>query len=83
MLALIGEKDYPVPPKQNLPEIEKALHEGGKPDVTVKELPGLNHLFQACKTGSGDEYARIEETYAPVMLDLVAEWIRKRTIERR
>lgn len=83
VLALNGEKDYQVPPKQNLPEIEKALREGGNSDVTVKELPGLNHLFQTCKTGSGDEYARIDETYAPVMLDLVADWIRKRTLERR
>lgn len=83
VLALNGELDYQVPPKQNLPEIEKALKEGGNADVTVKELPQLNHLFQTCKTGSGDEYARIEETYSPVMLELVADWIRKRTIERR
>jgi len=79
VLALNGEFDYQVPPKENLPEIEKALKEGGNPDFTVKELPRLNHLFQTCQTGSADEYARIEETYAPSMLELVAEWIKKRT----
>jgi pimeloyl-ACP methyl ester carboxylesterase len=83
VLALNGEMDYQVAPAQNLPEIEKALKEGGNPDVTVKQLPRLNHLFQTCQTGSGDEYARIDETYSPVMLDLVSDWIRKRTIEKR
>jgi pimeloyl-ACP methyl ester carboxylesterase len=83
VLALNGEFDYQVPPKENLPEIEQALKEGGNSDFTVKEMPKLNHLFQTCQTGSGDEYARIEETYAPSMLGLVAEWIKKRTSDNR
>jgi pimeloyl-ACP methyl ester carboxylesterase len=83
VLALNGEMDYQVAPGENLPEIEKALKEGGNSDVTVRQLPKLNHLFQTCQTGSGDEYARIDETYSPVMLNLVSEWIRKRTIENR
>ena len=33
--------------------------------MTVQELPGLNHLFQTCKTGAPSEYAQIEETIAP------------------
>ena len=36
---------------------------------TVKELPGLNHLFQTCKTGAPAEYAQIEETLAPSALE--------------
>jgi hypothetical protein len=31
----------------------------------VDELPGLNHLFQHCKTGALAEYAQIKETFAP------------------
>jgi pimeloyl-ACP methyl ester carboxylesterase len=79
VLAVIGEKDLQVPPKENLTAIKKALEAGGNKDYTVKELPWLNHLFQTCKTGSMDEYAKIEETLAPAFLELVGGWIRKQT----
>ena len=59
VLAINGEKDLQVPPKENLSEIEKALHAGGNRDVKTVELRGLNHLFQPCKTGTPSEYARI------------------------
>ena len=77
VLALNGEKDLQVPPKQNLPEIEKAVRAGGNKNVTVKELPGLNHLFQRCQTGSPGEYAQIEETIAPEALDVMTSWLRE------
>jgi len=79
VLALNGEKDLQVPAKENLPRIEKALKDSGNKDVTIIEFPGLNHLFQNCKTGSPAEYAEIEETFAPVALEAVATWIRKHT----
>jgi hypothetical protein len=47
--------------------------------VTVKELPGLNHLFQTCTTGSPNEYATIEETISPQALGLMTNWIREHT----
>jgi pimeloyl-ACP methyl ester carboxylesterase len=75
VLAVNGELDRQVLPDQNLPAIEKALHEAGNPDVTVRRMPGLNHLFQTAKTGSPDEYAQIEETMSPAVLDLVTRWI--------
>ena len=59
VLVLNGEKDLQVPPKQNLAEIEKALKAGGNGDATVKEMPGLNHLFQTSKPGSPSEYGTI------------------------
>jgi uncharacterized protein len=79
VLALIGEKDLQVPPKENIPAIEQALKAGGNRDYLVKELPSLNHLFQTCKTGAVSEYGEIEETIAPAALELMAEWIVKRT----
>ncbi len=63
----------------NLQAIEAALKEGGNKDVTTRKLPNLNHLFQRCTTGAVSEYAIIEETLAPVVLDTIAEWILKRT----
>lgn len=81
VLALGGTLDLQVPPDANLPEIERVLKEAGNPDVTVVELEGLNHLFQTARTGSPTEYAQIEETFSPVALDLITEWISERTLD--
>jgi uncharacterized protein len=79
VLALNGEKDLQVPPKQNLPGIEAAVKAGGNSDVTVKELPSLNHLFQNSKTGSPSEYVNIEETFSPDALKIIGDWIAEKT----
>ncbi len=79
VLAINGELDKQVPPKDNLPAIEQALREGGNTHFTVKELLGLNHLFQTAKTGNIDEYTRIEETIAPLALETVAQWVEAQT----
>jgi uncharacterized protein len=79
VLALNGEKDLQVDPRQNLPEIEKALEAGGNPKCTFKEFPDLNHLFQTCQTGSPAEYGKIDETIAPIVLDTIADWIIERS----
>ena len=39
------------------------------------ELERLNHLFQTATTGAVSEYARIDETFAPSAIDIVASWI--------
>jgi len=75
VLALNGEKDLQVSPKQNLPPIRQALEAAGNKHFEVVELPGLNHLFQTAKTGSPNEYAQIEETISPVALEKIAVWI--------
>lgn len=79
VLALNGEKDLQVPPKENLEAIKKALIKGGNKKVTVKELQNLNHLFQECITGSPNEYASIEQTFSPTALTEVLEWIQEKT----
>jgi pimeloyl-ACP methyl ester carboxylesterase len=79
VLALNGAKDVQVDASVNLRAIEAALKEAGNKDVTIRELPGLNHMFQTCQTGAISEYFSIEETLAPVVLETVADWIAKRT----
>jgi pimeloyl-ACP methyl ester carboxylesterase len=79
VLAINGEKDLQVPPRQNLPAIENALRAGGNKDFKVVELPGLNHLFQTCKTGTVSEYSQIEETISPTALELIGSWILQHT----
>jgi len=75
VLAINGEKDLQVPPKENLSAIEEALGVGGNENYTIRELPGLNHLFQTAQTGSTSEYGKIEETISPVVLKMIADWI--------
>ena len=77
VLAINGENDLQVPPRENLAAIELALTEGGNTSVTVKAIPKLNHLFQTSVTGHVFEYAGIEETVAPVALELITSWIRE------
>ncbi|MBL8760023.1 MAG: alpha/beta fold hydrolase, partial [Phycisphaerae bacterium] len=79
VLAINGSKDLQVPPGQNLGEIEKAVRAGGNNDVSIKELPSLNHLFQHSQTGAPSEYSTIEETFAPEALEVVSSWIREKT----
>jgi uncharacterized protein len=79
VLAIGGEKDTQVPPKENLAAIGDALKAGGNKDVTIKELPGLNHLLQHAKTGSPMEYSTIEETISPDALQLIGDWVAAHT----
>jgi len=79
VLAIYGDLDQQVDPVKNIPIIEEGLKEAGNKDFTVKKLPGLNHAFQTAVTGSEYEYIRIEETVSPDALQLMAEWISKRT----
>jgi pimeloyl-ACP methyl ester carboxylesterase len=79
VLALNGEKDLQVAPKENLAKIQKALQDGGNKDFQTAELPGLNHLFQHSPTGSPTEYGSILETMAPEALNAVSDWVLKHT----
>ena len=79
VLAINGEKDLQVPPKENLEAIKKALTKGGNKRVATKELPNLNHLFQECNTGSPDEYATIEQTFSPIALTEILKWLQTQT----
>ncbi len=83
VLAINGSKDLQVLPKENLAAIEAAFRAGGLRDFTVKELPGLNHMFQTCRTCTFSEYAQLEETMAPSALDEISGWILARTTATR
>ena len=79
MLALNGSLDLQVAPKENLSAIEETLKAGGNKNYTIKELAGLNHLFQKVKTGSVEEYSQIEETISPDALEMISSWILEQT----
>jgi pimeloyl-ACP methyl ester carboxylesterase len=79
VLAINGEKDLQVPPKENLTAIKNAITKGGNSHVKIIEFPNLNHLFQECETGSPDEYAKIEQTFSPSALTEILKWIHVQT----
>ena len=73
VLALNGSLDLQVPADEDLGPIKAALQ--ADPDVTIVELPNLNHLFQTARVGTPAEYGDIEETIAPAALKVIADWV--------
>ncbi len=79
VLALFGEKDLQVSPELNVKPMENAFKKAKNNKATIKVIPGINHLFQNCKTGSPTEYAEIEQTISPDVLEIIKKWIHKTT----
>jgi pimeloyl-ACP methyl ester carboxylesterase len=77
ILAINGGKDIQVEAKANLAAIAAAA-----PHARIVELANLNHLLQTAQTGAMAEYAAIEETLAPVVLETIAGWIAEMTRKR-
>jgi fermentation-respiration switch protein FrsA (DUF1100 family) len=77
VLALNGDRDIQVVSKQNLPAIRALLEKGKAEDFEIHELTGMNHLFQTCSKCTVDEYGDLEETFSPVALRLITNWLEK------
>ena len=75
VIAMNGMLDTSVDWEQNLPEIWKALVRGGNQRITLRALPGLNHLFQQSKTGAASEYGLLEQTFSPDALNAITDWL--------
>jgi hypothetical protein len=77
VLAVNGNKDIQVISKTNLAGIEGALKESRSKKFEVKELEGLNHLFQECKQCTIAEYGQLDQTISPVVLDIITKWLKE------
>ncbi len=73
VFAATGSNDTQVPATENLDAIRQATQ--GNKNVTITELPGLNHLFQTSQTGLPQEYGQIEETLSPALIDALGGWL--------
>ncbi|RYY62913.1 MAG: alpha/beta hydrolase [Chitinophagaceae bacterium] len=80
VLALNGDKDVQVLPASNMKGIRDALEKGGNRHFETEILPGLNHLFQTCTRCTVAEYSELEETFSPVALKKITDWIVKATM---
>jgi len=78
VLALTGSLDLQAPASENLPVVRAAL--SGNRDVTVTELPRLNHIFQVAKNGTMEEWNQLNQSaYGnPSMLRIVGDWLARR-----
>lgn len=74
VLALNGANYLQVAADQNLPTIERGLRAAHNPDVTIRTLPQLNHLFQTDPAAKSN-YASIDETFAPSALQIIGDWL--------
>ena len=73
MLALYGGLDTQVAAASNIAAFRAATV--GKPGVDVRELAGINHMFQHARSGRISEYPEIEETFAPTAMEAISGWI--------
>ncbi len=73
VLALNGTLDVQVSATENLEGIKASL-KGTKKDK-IESVVGMNHMFQLAKTGSVQEYKKIEETINPDVLKMIISWI--------
>jgi hypothetical protein len=76
VLALGGTMDLQVPGETNVAAIRAALERGGNADVTTVVVPGRNHLFQPALLGTPEEWAGIEITIDPAVLETMSDWLR-------
>lgn len=77
VLALNGSKDIQVTVPENTDGLKKLLKKSKAKNVSVEVVPGLNHLFQHCKECNLSEYGKLEETFAPEVLERMAGWLQQ------
>ncbi|HBG70383.1 MAG: hypothetical protein A2W93_15655 [Bacteroidetes bacterium GWF2_43_63] len=77
VLAINGSKDVQVPAEPNMEAFNTYLVQQSGIYKETHVFPGLNHLFQPCTTGLTGEYAMIETTIDPQVLEYMKAWIKK------
>lgn len=75
ILALFAEKDMQVAVRINRPALEENIKAGGSAQLTVKVIPGANHLFQKAISGHPSEYGTLKKEFAPGVTEAIAGWI--------
>lgn len=75
VLALNGTNDLQVHARQNLQGIREVLEASGNQRCRVVELEGVNHFFQTCERGDFQEIYFNPETFSPLALEEIGNWI--------
>jgi pimeloyl-ACP methyl ester carboxylesterase len=78
VLVLNGTKDSQVPAKENVKGIMVALSLANNNQVDKKIFMDLNHRFQKADTGATTEYAEINESINPKVLNTIGNWLKNK-----
>ena len=76
VLVIIGSKDIQVTSKENIEGYNKLLPQNRKLH-TIKELKGLNHLFQKCSTCTVSESGQLEETFSMDAMEEIRDFLQE------
>lgn len=84
VLAMFGEFDGVVPPKQNLPLWERYLRAAGNKDFTLRTVPAANHGLLQVQNGAGGHIPSNHSDENPTqlasgVLDDITQWIASRS----
>ena len=74
-LVINGTKDIQVPALSNQTDFRNNMTKASLEKSTFYLLEGANHLFQQCKSCDFNEYATLEQTLDPLVMQWVSEWI--------
>jgi alpha-beta hydrolase superfamily lysophospholipase len=74
-LVINGSKDIQVPALSNQEGFKTGMTQASLAKSTFYVLEGANHLFQQCKECNLSEYASLEQTQDPTLMDWVTSWI--------
>ncbi|MGE8242807.1 MAG: alpha/beta hydrolase family protein, partial [Sphingobacterium sp.] len=77
VFASFGGKDIQVPANENIYALQR-LHLNTT-DVTIKDYPNLNHLFQNAQTGKIEEYFENPESFNEQLMDDLTKWLKLKT----
>jgi pimeloyl-ACP methyl ester carboxylesterase len=77
LLALTGEVDTETPAASELPALREQLRLAGNSQVTTVVIPHVNHFFQTNLPGQEKSLFDNAETFSPVELRLLVEWLTK------
>jgi len=77
VFASFGGKDIQVPANENIYALQR-LHLNTT-DVTIKDYPNLNHLFQNAQTGKIEEYFENPESFNVQLMDDLTKWLKLKT----
>ncbi len=75
ILAINGSMDIQVPPYPSQQGFSSLFAKQTRSTSEAAIIEGLNHLFQRCERCDIMEYGDLEETFSPVVLQKMREWI--------
>lgn len=78
VLLVLGGKDVQVDAESSQRAAEASMNPTMKGRSRTVVLPAVNHMLQTSQSGTLSEYVLIDETIAPELAELLAEWLEAR-----